>query len=85
MSRTSDWTRRRHEEGGVLGTGTVGTILADGFLAHGYAVMRGTRDPSKLAEWKANAGPLASVGTFDEAARFAYEVVLHPTTVNGFP
>jgi methionine-S-sulfoxide reductase len=30
---------------GILGTGTVGDALADGFLKHGYAVVRGSRDP----------------------------------------
>ncbi|MEI2745721.1 MAG: NAD(P)-binding domain-containing protein [Ottowia sp.] len=29
---------------GILGTGTVGEVLADGFLKHGHEVMRGSRD-----------------------------------------
>jgi predicted dinucleotide-binding enzyme len=61
---------------GVLGSGQVGQVLADGFLKHGYEVMRGSRDPSKLAEWKAGAGAHASTGTFAEAARFGEIVVL---------
>jgi hypothetical protein len=61
---------------GVLGSGVVGKVLADGFLKHGYQVMRGTREPSKLGAWKAAAGPGASVGTFHEAARFGQLVVL---------
>jgi predicted dinucleotide-binding enzyme len=61
---------------GVVGTGTVGTVLSDGFLKHGYEVMRGTRDPKRLADWKAKAGPRASVGTFAEAAKFGEMVVL---------
>ncbi len=32
---------------GILGTGTVGDVLADGFLKHGYDVYRGSRDPKK--------------------------------------
>jgi predicted dinucleotide-binding enzyme len=60
----------------VLGTGQVGQTLADGFLAHGYTVMRGSRDPGKLAEWKGGAGASASTGTFAEAAAFADLVVL---------
>jgi hypothetical protein len=40
----------------VLGSGAVGTVLADGFLQHGYEVMRGTREPAKLAEWKTRRG-----------------------------
>ena len=61
---------------GVLGSGTVGQVLADGFLKHGDAVMRGSREPAKLSGWKAAAGAHASVGTFAEAARFGEIVVL---------
>ena len=61
---------------GILGSGQVGQILADGFLKHGYEVMRGSRDPSKLATWKAGAGPKASAGSFAETARFGEVVVL---------
>ena len=60
----------------VIGSGTVGQILADGFLKHGREVMRGSRDPSKLADWKEGAGPKASIGTFAEAAQFGGIVVL---------
>jgi 8-hydroxy-5-deazaflavin:NADPH oxidoreductase len=61
---------------GVIGTGDVGTALANGFLKHGYAVMRGTREPKKLADWKKGAGANASVGTFADAAKFGEIVVL---------
>jgi 8-hydroxy-5-deazaflavin:NADPH oxidoreductase len=61
---------------GVIGSGAVGQVLADGFLKHGHEVMRGSRDPAKLAEWKAGAGPEAQTGTFAEAARFGELVVL---------
>lgn len=61
---------------GVIGSGVVGQVLADGFLKHGHEVARGTRDPTKLAGWKAGAGPKARVGTFAEAARFGEVVVL---------
>jgi 8-hydroxy-5-deazaflavin:NADPH oxidoreductase len=61
---------------GVLGTGAVGQTLADGFLKHGYPVMRGSRDPAKLAEWKASAGANASTGTFSDTASWAEVVVL---------
>jgi 8-hydroxy-5-deazaflavin:NADPH oxidoreductase len=60
----------------VLGSGQVGEVLADGFLKHGFAAMRGSRDPSKLADWKAKAGPNASVGTFGEAAAWGEIIVL---------
>jgi predicted dinucleotide-binding enzyme len=60
----------------VIGTGAVGTTLADGFLKHGYAVVRGTREPAKLAEWHAAAGPHAKVATMAAAAHAASAVVL---------
>lgn len=59
----------------VLGSGTVGEVLANGFLKHGYQVMRGSRDAAKLAAWTdGKAG--ASAGTFEEAAAFGDVVVL---------
>ena len=61
---------------GVLGSGQVGQVLSDGFLKHGFEVMRGSRDPSKLADWKAGAGAKGATGTFAEAARFGEIVVL---------
>ena len=61
---------------GVLGSGVVGEVLAGGFLKHGYEVMRGSRDPAKLAAWKEKAGAKASVGTFAQAAAFGDLVVL---------
>ncbi len=60
----------------VLGSGVVGQVLADGLLKLGHAVVRGTRDPGKLAEWKDRAGPQGSVATFSEAARLGDLVVL---------
>jgi predicted dinucleotide-binding enzyme len=61
---------------GVLGSGVVGQVLADGFLKHGEEVMRGSREPGKLAAWKAGAGPRAQTGTFAETARFGDVLVL---------
>jgi hypothetical protein len=61
---------------GVLGSGVVGQALADGLLRYGYEVMRGSREPLKLASWKEGAGPRAQVGSFLEAARFGEAVVL---------
>lgn len=60
----------------VLGSGVVGEVLANGFLKHGYEVMRGSRDPAKLNEWKDKAGSKAAVGTFEQAATFGDIVVL---------
>lgn len=61
---------------GVIGSGQVGETLANGFLKHGYEVMRGSRDPGKLSAWKNGAGAKASAGTFEQAARFGDIVVL---------
>ena len=61
---------------GVLGSGAVGKVLADGFVKHGYEVMLGSREPAKLAAWQAAAGSRASTGTFADAARFGDVVVV---------
>lgn len=61
---------------GVLGSGVVGQVLADGCLRHGYEVMRGSRDPAKLAAWRVQAGTAAAVGTFAQTAAFADTLVL---------
>ena len=61
---------------GVIGSGVVGETLANGFLKHGYDLMRGSREPAKLAEWKTKAGGRAAVGTIAEAAAFGEIVVL---------
>ena len=36
---------------GVLGSGTVGKIIAAGFKKHGHPVLLGSRDPAKLEDW----------------------------------
>jgi predicted dinucleotide-binding enzyme len=59
----------------VLGSGVVGEVLANGFLKHNYEVMRGSRDPKKLGDWKTKAGS-SSTGTFKEAASFGEVIVL---------
>ncbi len=60
----------------VLGSGQVGQVLADGFLKHGYEVMRGSREPAKMNDWKSAAGAKASIGTFADAAKWGELVVL---------
>jgi 8-hydroxy-5-deazaflavin:NADPH oxidoreductase len=60
----------------VLGSGKVGDVLSTGFLTHGYAVMRATREPQKLQAWKSAASGDASVGTYEQAAAWADIVVL---------
>ena len=61
---------------GVVGSGIVGQALSDGFLKHGWAVARGTREPAKLEPWRKKAGKDASVGSFADAARYGDLVVL---------
>jgi predicted dinucleotide-binding enzyme len=58
----------------VLGSGVVGQVLADGFIKKGDEVMRGSRDPGKLADWAAKSR--GKVGTFAEAAAWGELVVL---------
>ncbi len=60
----------------VLGSGQVGEVLGNGFLQHGYAVMRASREPSKLAAWKSGAKGDAHTGTFAEAAAWGDIIVL---------
>ena len=37
---------------GILGSGPVAQALGSGLLKYGYDVMLGTRDTTKLLEWK---------------------------------
>lgn len=60
---------------GVLGSGIVAQTLAGGFLKHGYEVMVGTRDTTKLAEWSGR-NPRARLGSFSDAAAFGEALVL---------
>jgi predicted dinucleotide-binding enzyme len=60
----------------VVGSGEVGEALANGFLAHGHDVMRGSREPGKLEDWKKKAGGKAQIGNFAECGKFAQTVVL---------
>jgi 8-hydroxy-5-deazaflavin:NADPH oxidoreductase len=61
---------------GIIGSGVVAKSLGSGFIKHGYEVMLGTRDVTKLVEWKENAGKDARIGSFEEAAKFGKIVVL---------
>jgi predicted dinucleotide-binding enzyme len=60
----------------IFGSGAVGDALANGFLKHGHAVMRATRDPAKLQAWKASASGEAAIGTYEQAAKWGDVVVL---------
>ncbi|MBX3156703.1 MAG: NAD(P)-binding domain-containing protein [Deltaproteobacteria bacterium] len=59
----------------IFGSGQVGDALAKGFLDRGDAVRRASRDPEKLAAWKASAKGEASIGTYADAAAWADLVV----------
>lgn len=61
---------------GIIGSGIVAQTLGVGFLKHGYQVMLGTSDKSKLAEWQNGAGANAKVGSFAETATFGEIIVL---------
>ncbi len=60
----------------ILGTGQVADALAKGFLSRGHAVMRASRDVSKLAAWKTEAKGDASIGTLADAAGWGEIIVL---------
>lgn len=59
---------------GIIGSGAVAKALGSGFLKHGYEVMLGTSDASKLADWQNKTG--GQVGNFMEAADFGELLVL---------
>jgi hypothetical protein len=60
----------------ILGSGQVGDALAKGFFAMGYRVVRGTREPQKMAAWVQANGAAASAATFADAAAAGDIVVL---------
>ena len=61
---------------GIIGSGSVAQVLGSGFISKGHDVMLGTRDASKLGAWLSEAGTRASVGTFEDAAKFGEIVFL---------
>src|ERR1043166_8720120 len=60
---------------GILGSGDVAKTLGAGFLKHGHSVMLGTRDVTKLTDWKAK-HPGAPLGSFSQGAAFGGALVL---------
>jgi len=60
---------------GVLGSGQVAKVLAEGFIKHGHQVMAGSRDVSKLKDWNSKM-PGILTGSFEQAAAFGDVVVL---------
>lgn len=61
---------------GIIGSGIVGQTLANGFIKYGYQVMIGTREVSKLAEWKKQVGEKGQIGNFKQTASFGDIIVL---------
>lgn len=61
---------------GIIGSGAVAKALGNGFIKYGYEVMLGSRDISKLADWKTKAGASAGVGDFEEVAKYGELLVL---------
>lgn len=64
---------------GIIGSGNVAQALGSGFVKHGYQIMLGTRDKSKLAGWQKEAGSLAKIGSVSETAKFGEIIVLAVT------
>ena len=62
---------------GIIGSGKVGSTLADGLVARGNDVMLGTRDETRLSvrEFVEGSGEHGSAGSYAEAARFGDIVI----------
>lgn len=60
---------------GILGSGAVAKVLASGFIKHGYEVMVGTRDASKLADWQSK-NPKGKIGSFTDTMAYGDIIVL---------
>ena len=65
---------------GVLGTGTVGRTLSQALVDRGHEVRMGSRATGneKAVAWAEQAGPLASEGSFADAAAFG-ELIINAT------
>lgn len=61
---------------GILGSGDVGKELGRGFAKHGFDVMLGSRDPTKLEPWRKETRGKVSAGTFAQSAAHGDFVVL---------
>jgi 8-hydroxy-5-deazaflavin:NADPH oxidoreductase len=55
---------------GVIGSGAVGVVLANGFAKHGFEVLLGTNTPAKRDELKGKVMGNMKVGSFADAAKF---------------
>lgn len=61
---------------GILGSGDVAKALARGFLSRKHQVTMGTRDASKLEDFKREVGGQLTVGSNSDAAKGADLIVL---------
>jgi len=61
---------------GILGSGTVGQTLANGFVKHGYEVALGTNSPTKHAELRVKTNGQVKIGSFEETAKFGEIIIL---------
>ena len=55
---------------GVIGSGAVGVVLANGFAKHGFEVMLGTNTPAKREALKGKVMGNMRIGSFSDAAKF---------------
>jgi len=62
---------------GIIGSGTVGTSLANGLARHGHDVMLGTRDTHKAAvtEFVSASDGRGMAGSYADAARFGDVII----------
>jgi predicted dinucleotide-binding enzyme len=60
---------------GVIGSGIVGQVLANGFIKHGYKVMIGTNDAAKHETLKTKVSG-AAIGNFEQTAKYGELIVL---------
>ncbi|MCB1175317.1 MAG: NAD(P)-binding domain-containing protein [Leptospiraceae bacterium] len=63
---------------GIIGSGTVGQALAMGFLKHGYEVMIGSRNATKLTEFARKSAGKIQTGDFAATAAFG-EILVNAT------
>jgi 8-hydroxy-5-deazaflavin:NADPH oxidoreductase len=61
---------------GIIGSGVVGQQLGLGLIKLGHEVKLGTREVTKLNEWKQKAGGKALAGSNEDAAKFGELIVL---------
>lgn len=61
---------------GIIGSGQVGKALANGFAAHGYDVMIGSRSPEKQKELQEEIGNNVLTGDFSATAAYGEIIVL---------